>query len=131
MYHMYHIFPGIFLLCPKCRSCHKAIMVITVRAHCNPLDIYLNIFRVSTLFSISEFCMYMYVCLQKMAAASSGSSQMEDSLSCGICLEKYDTSDHLPKALPCLHTFCSSCMDTLIAAANNYIECPMCRRKVL
>ena len=29
-----------YFLCPKCRSCHKAIMVITVRAHCNPLDIY-------------------------------------------------------------------------------------------
>ena len=25
---------------PKCRSCHRATMVIAVRAHCNPLDIY-------------------------------------------------------------------------------------------
>ena len=31
---IYHIY-----LCPKCRSCHKAILVITVRAHCNHLDI--------------------------------------------------------------------------------------------
>ena len=29
------------ILCPKCRSLHKTIMVITVRAHCYPLDIYI------------------------------------------------------------------------------------------
>ena len=32
----------------KCRSCHKAIMVITVRAHCNPLDIYIYIYNFHT-----------------------------------------------------------------------------------
>ena len=26
------------ILCPKCRSRHKATMVIAVRTHCNPLD---------------------------------------------------------------------------------------------
>ena len=33
-----------YFLCPKCRSRHKAIMVITVRAHCYPLDIYIYIY---------------------------------------------------------------------------------------
>ena len=28
---------------PKCGSCHRATMVIAVRAHCNPLDIYIYI----------------------------------------------------------------------------------------
>ena len=29
-----------YFLCPKCRSLHKTIMVITVRAHCYPLAVY-------------------------------------------------------------------------------------------
>ena len=29
--------------CPKCGSCHRATMVIAVKAHCNPLDIYIYI----------------------------------------------------------------------------------------
>ena len=27
-----------YILCRRCRSCHKAIMVITLSAHCNPLE---------------------------------------------------------------------------------------------
>ena len=47
-----YIYKYKYFLCPKCRSCHKAIMVITVRAHCNPLDKYMYI---SILESIYEY----------------------------------------------------------------------------
>ena len=33
--------------CPKCGSCHRATMVIAVRAHCNPLDIYIYIYSIN------------------------------------------------------------------------------------
>lgn len=35
---------------------------------------------------------------------------MEDALVCSICYEAYDISEHLPKTLPCGHTFCLSCL---------------------
>ena len=38
----------IYFLCPKCRSLHKTIMVVTVRAHCYPLDIYIYIYILYT-----------------------------------------------------------------------------------
>ena len=34
----------IYIPRPKCGSCHRATMVIAVRAHCNPLDIYIYIY---------------------------------------------------------------------------------------
>ena len=34
----------IYILRPMCRSCYKAIMVIAMRAHCNPLDTFTFIY---------------------------------------------------------------------------------------
>ena len=77
--------------------------------------------------TVQLLCAYF----QKMAsAAPSRSQQIEDSLSCGICFDRYDTSNHLPKSLPCHHTFCTTCVDNLIAEANNYMECPVCRKRI-
>ena len=64
--------------------------------------------------------------------ATGGSCQIQDSLSCGVCFERYDGSIHLPKMLPCQHTFCCSCIDSLIGDSNllDAFECPVCRSQV-
>ena len=56
-------------------------------------------------------------------------SKVEDSLTCCICLTMYDSCSHCPKILPCLHTFCSSCIGSLIERSNYKIKCPTCRRE--
>eukprot|EP01130_Rhizamoeba_saxonica_P001761 TRINITY_DN11614_c0_g1_i1.p1 TRINITY_DN11614_c0_g1~~TRINITY_DN11614_c0_g1_i1.p1 ORF type:complete len:196 (+),score=10.62 TRINITY_DN11614_c0_g1_i1:59-646(+) len=40
---------------------------------------------------------------------------------CTICFEQY----HLPKTLVCGHSFCSTCIEPLVA--DSYISCPLCR----
>ncbi len=62
--------------------------------------------------------------------------EMEDlGLICAVCMEPYDLppSTKTPKALPCLHTFCLDCCQTLsrIPHSNTRvasIACPQCRR---
>ncbi|VDI71360.1 tripartite motif-containing protein 56 [Mytilus galloprovincialis] len=55
----------------------------------------------------------------------------DDLLTCTICLEIFKE----PKYLPCLHTFCKSCINTYINSTvkdNNPsgFKCPVCRRSV-
>ncbi|CAG2206303.1 TRIM56 [Mytilus edulis] len=55
----------------------------------------------------------------------------DDLLTCTICLEIFKE----PKYLPCLHTFCKSCINTYIVSTvkdNNPsgFKCPVCRRSV-
>ena len=48
---------------------------------------------------------------------------VDDVLTCGICLEIIE----LPKVLPCLHTFCRKCLETLInTSGGENIRCPIC-----
>ncbi|XP_042891257.1 optomotor-blind protein-like, partial [Penaeus japonicus] len=42
----------------------------------------------------------------------------QESLDCPVCLEEYDSSKHLPKMMPCLHTVCASCVLDLIRSRN-------------
>ena len=42
--------------------------------------------------------------------------KLEDQLTCSICLEEYSH----PKALPCLHSFCLKCIDSLIPKFKVY-----------
>ncbi|XP_077997173.1 tripartite motif-containing protein 2-like [Glandiceps talaboti] len=46
----------------------------------------------------------------------------EEFLCCTICLEQFKD----PKILPCLHTFCESCLETLYKKKGS-LECPSCR----
>ena len=49
-------------------------------------------------------------------------------LSCVVCLEEFeDSSDHIPRLLPCTHTLCEACVKQLIR--NQKLECPEGRAK--
>jgi len=54
------------------------------------------------------------------ANSGGGASSRE----CGICLDNYQANgDHVPRILPCGHTFCTLCIINLANAAL----CPECR----
>ena len=45
-----------------------------------------------------------------MAAVLGGDEEEKDLLTCGICMEYYDTNNHIPKLLECFHSCCIACM---------------------
>ena len=47
-------------------------------------------------------------------------------MTCPLCLEPYDTKDHLAKFLPCLHTYCQTCLQRL-AGGKPKFKCPNCQ----
>ena len=53
----------------------------------------------------------------------------EEFLTCSICAEPFDNHTHVAKCLPCLHSFCKSC---LLRHANSKLtlDCPKCRKTV-
>ena len=52
-------------------------------------------------------------------------------MSCTICMEEFDSTIHVPKLLPCQHTFCNSCLTNMGKAfiEELHIACPVCRSK--
>jgi len=52
-------------------------------------------------------------------------SHRQSLLQCGICSDKYTD----PKLLPCLHTFCRSCLQEYIPAHSLSVTCPTCRQQ--
>ena len=51
----------------------------------------------------------------------------EEFLVCGICTREYDEESHVPRILPCLHTFCQECLKKL--PKGNLLACPLCKQK--
>ena len=45
-------------------------------------------------------------------------AQLEESLKCPVCLEMLNE----PRALPCLHTFCTSCLEKVVRELQNKSE---------
>ncbi|CAC5396475.1 TRIM56 [Mytilus coruscus] len=64
-----------------------------------------------------------------MASPTKETKQFDDLLTCSICLETFK----VPKYLPCLHTFCETCIDTYIVSSKEKqntsggFTCPVCR----
>jgi len=66
-----------------------------------------------------------------MATSTSVDKVVDDLLTCTICLETLK----VPKYLPCLHTFCETCIHTYITSSvkgdkSTGFKCPICRRLV-
>ncbi|CAG2254017.1 TRIM56 [Mytilus edulis] len=65
----------------------------------------------------------------KMATPKKDMDCFDDLLTCTICLETFK----VPKYLPCLHTFCESCIKTYIVSSTKKeneaegFNCPVCR----
>ena len=49
---------------------------------------------------------------------------------CSICFEGYNDKNKCPRLLNCGHSFCSSCLEKLLWARGNAIDCPTCRNTV-
>ena len=61
-----------------------------------------------------------------MATLPSALKELEQQLTCPVCLDIYTN----PKSLPCLHSFCQHCLEGLpVNPQGNkyYIKCPTCR----
>ncbi|XP_072046827.1 tripartite motif-containing protein 2-like [Amphiura filiformis] len=63
-------------------------------------------------------------------AASLSPTQMKEEfkdkfLTCSICEEPYDNDERQAKCLPCLHTYCKSCLQR-IAGKRPKFDCPKC-----
>ncbi|XP_071853941.1 uncharacterized protein [Apostichopus japonicus] len=60
-----------------------------------------------------------------MATSTSIKEMKENFFQCSVCLDQFNE----PKMLPCLHRYCSLCLQTVIQASNDgTIECPMCKQ---
>ncbi|XP_006816135.1 E3 ubiquitin-protein ligase TRIM56-like [Saccoglossus kowalevskii] len=61
-------------------------------------------------------------------AAQGGTSDVQqigkDFLTCGLCLDYYKNA----KTLPCLHSYCETCLDKLVEKTAELI-CPQCRKR--
>ncbi|XP_062852567.1 RING finger protein 223 [Trichomycterus rosablanca] len=49
---------------------------------------------------------------------------------CGVCLEHYSKSKHVPRVLYCNHTFCDPCLNRIAQKNKDMISirCPVCRQ---
>ena len=60
--------------------------------------------------------------------ATGGSTKSSQGrLICAICLETY----RRPKLLPCYHTFCQACLESLAPPPAPTLACPTCRTNIL
>ena len=65
-------------------------------------------------------------------ANASTKKRLEDILTCCLCFELYNTTQKVPKALPCQHTFCAPCLAKYMQTADENgqeYKCPMCKEK--
>ncbi len=60
-------------------------------------------------------------------AAKLKQESLLDLIQCPLCLEEFEE----PRALPCLHTFCLSCLEQLVASNSQAttVKCPLCKEE--
>ncbi len=52
---------------------------------------------------------------------------VDDTRVCLVCFEPFDTTNILPRLLPCSHTLCETCVTQLMR--GGLLMCPQCRKK--
>ena len=125
----------------KCTFLGNTPFVFIVRAQwlSNWLDSFPHVISVDgdILYPRVQFCIcYFWVNPQienKMAAllpSQKGEEFKEQFLTCPICYESYDNGEHQAKCLPCLHTFCLSCLQSH-AGKRPKFNCPQCRKEIV
>ncbi len=57
-------------------------------------------------------------------AAEKALQKLSDQLTCSVCLDTYRD----PKVLPCLHVFCTTCLERLVSRDGTSLTCPNCCR---
>ncbi|KAJ6667451.1 hypothetical protein lerEdw1_016572 [Lerista edwardsae] len=57
------------------------------------------------------------------AGGAMDESSLLDLLECSVCLERLDTT---AKVLPCQHTFCRRCLESIVSSRHE-LRCPECR----
>ena len=62
----------------------------------------------------------------ELSPAIKALKNLEEQLSCPVCLKRYIQ----PKTLPCLHSFCLGCLERLPVKDHNLISCPVCRQTI-
>ena len=54
-------------------------------------------------------------------------SEIENICQCSICFNEYDSNEHIPRALPCQHTFCTICLSK--QCRGKKLKCPFCNQE--
>ena len=69
----------------------------------------------------------MATCLHRETDGFSVSHKFahKEDIKCAVCLEVYKD----PHLLPCLHSFCKTCLVKLSASSHRKIKCPTCRKE--
>lgn len=49
----------------------------------------------------------------------------DDFLNCEVCKSEFDEKEHIPRVLPCLHTFCNRCLEKHVR--DKFVYCPSCK----
>ncbi|XP_041372539.1 E3 ubiquitin-protein ligase TRIM56-like [Gigantopelta aegis] len=52
----------------------------------------------------------------------------DELITCEICLESFDNQDKSPRILPCFHSFCCRCLESIWEKSPTGVRCPNCRQ---
>ncbi len=86
----------------------------------------INVDLCSTLIVYFDGILFDFSLTMAEANVANGMDNETDLVTCSICLELF--SD--PRALPCLHSFCSQCLEDLAKnKRHGKITCPLCNEK--
>ncbi len=66
--------------------------------------------------------------LGRMSRVLTSQLSEDETTNCPICFEPYSTTEQLPRILPCHHSLCEECIETILnRKPKGKLECPECR----
>ncbi len=76
---------------------------------------------------------YNLVTIEKCQGSASSQKRMSitqgsDLNNCSVCLDEYDLENHIPRILPCHHSVCEICLESIMCQRWNLVDCPRCRQ---